>query len=161
MGWLFLSACISVNQTEDIPSSKASQDIAMPTKNIEATIREQLSHRESQISCADLKGEHLHKALIAIVESDDQPPWLPMRAAQCLIELYPKEAETSLISWMHDSKKKGLAFMIAGQCHKLPPKTQKKVIEAGLSGPFASDVRNRLIRLNDSSIQRILDGFSP
>ena len=80
-----------------------------------------------------------------------------MRAAACLAQRYPQQAEKDLIGWVENPKTKGLAFLLAGQLHTLPDDVAKNIATAGLKGPHKRDFRVRLVRLQDPRISPILE----
>ena len=65
---------------------------------------QQLSKRDGAPNCYDLstQQENLQQELKTIIQQDVKPSYVPMRAAQCLLELYPTDVETYR-NWMVDS----------------------------------------------------------
>ena len=139
---LFFLSCAEVPQKELVHDSQV--------------ILKTLSSRDSKINCEDLPKTNLQKELTTIVNSTVRPPWTPMKAASCLMELYPVKAENDLLLWTTDPSKKGLAFLIAGQMKSLPDKQALKIAKAGLQGPHKNDFRIRLEKLNDPRLVSLL-----
>ena len=115
-----------------------------------------LSLRDQKLSCASLSSPQLQKELTDIVDTVERPPWVPMRAAACLTELYPSTSEEDLIRWISSPDKKGLAFLIAGQISKIPDASAIPIAKAGLRGPHARDIRIRLEKQNDVRLKSLL-----
>ena len=116
-----------------------------------------LSVRDSGLDCQTLKADDLQMDLTYVVENVTRPPWAGMRAAACLAELYPTEAQPDFVRWVQDPKTKGLAFLLAGQIKRLPDPVAIEVAQAGLSGPHAPDFRVRLEKVNDIRMKDLLD----
>ena len=55
-----------------------------------------------------------------IVKNIQTPPWVAMRSAQCMLEIYPSEGMEIYNSWMDGSDTLGLAILIANQIEHLP-----------------------------------------
>ena len=146
MLYLFLLACGESPPNESI-QEKESQKQDLITR---------LSARDHQISCASLSSPQLQKDLTEIVDTVERPPWVPMRAAACLTELFPQASKEDLIRWISAPNKKGLAFLIAGQLSKIPDDSAISIAKAGLSGPHSRDIRVRLKKQNDARFASLL-----
>ena len=116
----------------------------------------QLSARDNTISCASLSSPQLQEDLTEIVDTVERPPWVPMRAAACLSDLYPEKSKDDLVRWISAHNKKGLAFLIAGKLSKLPDSAAISIAKAGLEGPHARDIRVRLEKQNDARFESLL-----
>jgi hypothetical protein len=159
MMFLFLLACGSV----DAPPQK--KTVKEDVQNIESdnhtsridTLVQTLSARDQQLSCSMLTLETtLQAELTTIVDTVQRPPWVPMRAAACIAELYPNTSQSDLSRWIVDPQKKGLAFLIAGLVPKLPDDVARLIVLEGLSGPHEHQVRIRLKKLHDPRITPLL-----
>lgn len=140
----------SVDDSLSIHDSKEHLD-----ENIQKTIR-QLSVYDGDIVCESLPEKDRQSTLTYIVENVSRPPWAPMRAATCLAKVYPEEAQEELVRWVGNSKTKGLALLITKQIHTLPTAVAQRVASAGLKGPFAEELRVRLIKQNDERLRELL-----
>jgi len=148
MPYLLLLACGAPSITEPI------QEEVSHTQELIV----QLSARDHQLSCSTLSSSQLKKDLVEIVDTIERPPWVPMRAAACLTELYPQDSKEDLIRWISAPNKKGLAFLIAGQLSKIPDDSAISIAKAGLEGPHALDIRVRLEKQKD---ERFIPLLSP
>ncbi|MFZ5480665.1 MAG: hypothetical protein ACOZNI_28140 [Myxococcota bacterium] len=85
--------------------------------------------------CAAL-GEVAREELAGLAEEDVQPPWVPVRAARCLVELYP-DAETAarVRPWMADPSRAGLALVVVGKLDLLPLAEATELARAALATP--------------------------
>ena len=139
MLYLFFFACGDAPQNEPV-QEKISHKKSLVTY---------LSARDNTISCSSLSSPQLQQDLTEIVDTVERPPWVAMRAAACLSDLYPKKSKDDLARWISAPNKKGLAFLIAGKLSKLPDATAISIAKAGLEGPHALDIRVRLEKQND------------
>ena len=89
----------------------------------------------------------LRDALIARAEPQAMPPWAPMRAAGCLIELFPTDpvTATTVLPWMTDPERGGLALVVAENIDRFPLEISVQLANAAMAAP-ASTSRDRLRR---------------
>ena len=73
--WIFLMAALQAENT---------------------TLIRQLSARDGAPSCTVLaeQTENIQKELLSLISSDAKPSYVPMRAANCLLDLYPSDVAT-------------------------------------------------------------------
>lgn len=76
------------------------------------------------VSC-DALGEAtpaLRAELFELAQSDVMPPWVPMRAADCLIVRYAADAELvpMITPWLTDPERRGLALVVLDRLASLP-----------------------------------------
>jgi hypothetical protein len=122
----------------------------------------QLSMRDGSPSCESLsKGnDEFQRDLKIIVEHVTHPPWAGMRAASCVIELYPEQSLNTFEEWMTQENTMGLAYLLSSKLSEMPESIAIPVAEAGLSGPHSKGVLER-IRLNQSpEIKALTEGDS-
>ena len=151
--YFLLLACGTPTLIES-PTS-VEKNTVVPTET--TSLVTQLSARDSQLDCTQLPTTELRTELISIVDTVERPPWVPMRAAACLAELFPAESQEDLLRWIATPDKKGLAFLIAGQLPKLPDDIAKNVAQAGLNGPHAQEIRLRITKQNDPRLAPLLE----
>ena len=60
------------------------------------------------------------ESLHFIVENIQTPPWVAMRSAQCMLEIYPSEGMDIYNDWMNRPKTLGLTILIVNQIEHLP-----------------------------------------
>ena len=123
----------------------------------EPTLQRQLSQRDSIPSCALLVTQHdnLQMKLQQLVNADIKPSYVPMRAAGCLLELYPRDVDTYR-EWMIAPENKGLAFLVINKMEKMPVEVSVSLAQSGLEGAHAKGVRTRLERVRVVEIQELL-----
>lgn len=105
-----------------------------------------LSLRDGGPGCADLGSLSgaLVPELITLVEQDPPPPWVAMRAADCLARAHTAEALPQLQSWVADPEARGLCLIVLGALDAAPLDPARVVAQAALSGPWAADAREQL-----------------
>ena len=106
----------------------------------------QLSHRDAAPPCTELENTEgqLQPNLMVMVTEVTQPPWVGMRAANCLIERFPVESKETFQEWMRSEQTMGLAYLLGAQLSVLPTEVAIDVGRVGLSGPHAEGVKKRL-----------------
>ncbi|MEQ1567668.1 MAG: hypothetical protein ABMA64_18650 [Myxococcota bacterium] len=76
------------------------------------------------------------ETLRAVVDTVAMPPWVPMRAAQCLMEQHAVEVKEDLLVWVSDPAKKGLGFLVLAALDRLPIEVAVPVAQKALAeGP--------------------------
>ena len=91
-----------------------------------------------------------------IVENVSKPPWAGMRAASCMIELYPKESSALFLDWIVDEKKKGLAYLLASNIDSLPVEQALALVAAALKGPCQEGCKIRFQKSQNESILKMI-----
>ena len=124
------------------------------------TLLRQLSYRDGAPDCKDLSNDNgqLKDDLLVMVNSVIQPPWVGMRAANCLITRFPLESVDTFKSWMQSEQTMGLAYLLGAQISKLPYQIAIEVGRVGLSGPHAEGVRSRLESQEGRVVEDLLKG---
>jgi len=93
----------------------------------EAEVVAALLPRHGQASCADLARQidagALTAALVAVAEGVEHPPWVPMRAARCVVEAAAEDplALRAAEAWLRDEARPGLALMVTQGLDSLEP----------------------------------------
>ncbi|MGC6508993.1 MAG: hypothetical protein ACON4U_11280 [Myxococcota bacterium] len=124
------------------------------------TLLRQLSYRDGAPDCKDLSNDNgqLKDDLLVMVNSVMQPPWVGMRAANCLITRFPLESVDTFKSWMQSEQTMGLAYLLGAQISQLPYQIAIEVGRVGLSGPHAEGVRSRLESQEGRVVEDLLKG---
>ena len=112
-----------------------------------------LSGRHDTLTCNQLQDRipNLQTQLENIVDEVKRPPWAAMKAAQCIIELYPSSSEHSFKKWMLSPNTRGLAILLSNRINSLPPKVSPKIVDWGHTGPHAEVVVPRINQQIDAS----------
>ena len=150
MFFVLLLSCLDSAQTST-PNASVKENVSQKKELIQ-----RLSARDNQLTCASLSSSQLQKDLTEIVDTVTRPPWVAMRAAACLTEIYPKQSQEDLARWISAPDKKGLAFLIAGKLSKLPDTSAIAIAKAGLNGPHARDIHIRIQKQDDARLTPLL-----
>ncbi len=118
-----------------------------------------LSVRDQGPPCSTLIefSDQLQTDLMRIVQDSPKPPWAPMRAANCLIELYPLESKAEFVRWMQSEDTMGLALLLSNQMSILPAELAPDLVSVGLNGPHNKKVRPRILKLNEPRLNILVD----
>ena len=147
----------SPNVSEGPGAQPSTQEKQVSETPYEELVRH-FSMRHQKVTCSDLQDDNpdfpIH--LSRIITDVPLPPWAGMRAAQCMIELYPEQHEAELTRWMQNQKTKGLAVLLAGQIDSLPPHVGLRIASAGMDGPHHQVVQERLTRSQNSKIRALI-----
>ena len=103
-------------QNQSIAEDKSSNDKDYPAEV--QKILPLLISRHS-IPCQELPKTSI-ESLHFIVETIQTPPWVAMRSAQCMLEIYPSEGMDIYNDWINEPDTLGLAILIANQLEHLP-----------------------------------------
>jgi len=106
-----------------------------------------LSLRDGSPPCADVEG--LSKTPVAdlkfLVANATAPPWVGMRAAECLIAGHPTEITAELDTWVTDPELAGLGILTLNRIDALPIEIATHVAALALEkGPERIGARKRL-----------------
>lgn len=96
-----------------------------------------------------------------ILSTETDPPFVPMRAASCLLLLHPREAEADALAWVVDPKATSLTTLVLGRLDTMPLESAKKVALAALGGPHAEMARLRISRLRTPELKALAGDVVP
>ena len=93
--------------------------------------------------------------LLRVVDEIQHPPWVAMRAADCLVTRHASSIEAEMTSWMGDSQKKGLGFLALGHLDAMEPALATRLATAAMAGPYRDEASVRIARSHDESIRAL------
>ena len=145
----------SVQQREKIfehTQNNNALEINLPTSTVDspshpesvATILPSFISRHPS-SCNDIKITSLND-LQYIIEKIPSPPWAGMRAAKCMLELYPEEGISMYIEWMNDTTTLGLAILVGTHIHEFPKSTLDTIFPYVKESPHIERIKKSIIR---------------
>jgi hypothetical protein len=122
-----------------------------------ATVFKQLANRDGPPDCSSLAVQtaDIKAQLSELIEADAKPSYVPMRAANCLLELYPSDVET-YVKWMSKPEYRGLAFLVIGKIDSLPIDVGVTLARAGLEAVHSEEIATRLQKVEVPEIQQVL-----
>jgi hypothetical protein len=95
--------------------------------------------------------------LIWLMDHVEQPPWVGMRAAECIIANHAEAETVRLHQWVADPDRKGLMLMILSRLDKLPEPLAHSLAKATLAGPHRELARPRLMRSNHVPVRALVE----
>ena len=95
----------------------------------DVAVHRALSVRHKTLSCTEVEALSTEplQTLRNMVAHASAPPWAPMRAASCIVELHPVEAQPDLERWVSDSKLEGLRIQTLKQLPTMPEAVARAV----------------------------------
>lgn len=115
----------------------------------EAELIRALSARDGAPSCAELEAmvPAPVTSMQAIVEHVTMPPWVGMRAADCLVTGHATEIRPVIEGWVTHPDLKGLRILALGQLDAMPADVAVAIATKAIqAGPDAADARRRVAR---------------
>ncbi|NCG19916.1 MAG: hypothetical protein GWP91_12980 [Rhodobacterales bacterium] len=119
----------------------------------ELTLHQALSARHNVPSCEQLEEgiDHPATAWLNLSEHAATPPWVPLRAATCLIKRHAENpaVKNAFLRWVSEERWMGLGKQLLNQLDQLPESHAIEVATQALAnGPASLDAKGRV--LNDS-----------
>ena len=127
-----------------------------PTEGQREVIR-LLGARDSGVDCA-VVAELGQGGLVEIVEEIEQPPWVGMRAARCLVELHGEAegTEAVLVRWVSEERWKGLGYLVLNLLDELPEGVAVRVATAAVTvGPDPEGARERVLKAGSAGVRGV------
>jgi len=106
-----------------------------------------LQVRHEAPTCESLAkmSESVADDLLWLIQNTKSPPWVGIRAAQCVIREHTEAKADTIDTWVTDPQYKGLAVLTFGLLDELPESVAMRFATLALEGPMAEDARKRLI----------------
>lgn len=117
-----------------------------------------LSVRHPEPLCAEIESMTPTPVatLLRMVDEASQPPWVPMRAAGCLLLRHPLDIRERLDAWVTDPHLQGLGILVVSRLDALPIEIAREVARKALSeGPDPEGTRERLRRLQTPELRAL------
>lgn len=158
-------ACGGNTETPASPAPDAAAPEApapAPTADDHAAMLKAISVRKPEPGCQTL--DQLAKDPVAaykkIIATEKEPPYVPMRAATCLLTQHPREGEAEAVLWAADPEAEVLVMTVLGRLDTMPLDAAKKIAMAALKGPHKEAARLRIARLRTPEL-KALAGSTP
>ncbi len=97
--------------------------------------------------------ESLVEDLVWLVDHATQPPWVGLRAAQCLLVEHPAAAQPSFEGWLSTEGHRGLAILVSQRIDEIPLPIATSLAVVALAGPEEETVHPRFARCGVPEIQ--------
>jgi hypothetical protein len=120
------------------------------------TLRQWLSHHDFA-GCASVRSAKISVSQWAeVAERVEVPPWVPIRAAICVVELYGEEGLSAYLRWVAAPQWLGLSRVVVERIDILPEDAALSVAKAALNGPDEEYVMRRLKNSAHPAVQQLL-----
>jgi hypothetical protein len=93
--------------------------------------------------------------LLRVVNEVERPPWVAMRAADCLVTRHAPSIESEMTSWMGDRERKGLGLLALGHLDDMEPALATRIASAAMAGPYRDAASVRIARSRQDSIRAL------
>jgi len=115
--------------------------------------------RDAAPPCSELEAMTTTPAatFLYLVENASQPPWVGIRAAECLIQGHAQSIQPQLESWVSNSETKGLGYLALNHLDAMPIEVATSVATAALAGPEAEGARSRIQNAQTPEIRALAD----
>jgi hypothetical protein len=127
--------------------AQAIKPIAPPKPSAEQmALYQAMKVRDPAPSCEGLVplSTTLDTDLIWLVDHVQQPPWVGIRAAQCVVSHHADVQADTIEAWMTDPSKMGVAILTLRLLDTLPEPTAIRFATAALAGPLSEKATLRL-----------------
>ena len=94
-------------------------------------------------SLAELSDD-LANDLVWLVDNAKRPPWVGIRAAQCVVREHTDAKADTIDTWVSDPTYKGVAMLTFGLLDELPEAAAIRFTTIALESPLADEARKRL-----------------
>lgn len=135
----------------------ADSPAAVPSASQQALVRA-LSPRESPAACSALGAlsSDLAGDLVWVADHVTAPPWVGMRAAECLLQDHAGTAGPYLRAWLTEPEARGLAWLVLDRLDTLPQPLALELARVAIAeGPDAGGARKRIARSDSAEIRAI------
>lgn len=85
-----------------------------------------------------------------------EPTMVPMRAATCLLQQHPREAEAEALKWVADPNASSLTTVALNRLDTLPADSAMKIAQAALAGPHKDLAKMRIARLRTPELKALV-----
>lgn len=93
--------------------------------------------------------------LMFLVEQAVQPPWVAVRAADCLLQLDPLGTQSAARRWVVAQDSRGLALLTLGKLDSLPRPMAIDLAQTARRGALAADATPRIAKAQTAEIRAI------
>lgn len=164
MRWLLLLSLVACKKNppeaapvESAPVAATGDKPAPSVAQLQGVAR-QLAAHDGPPDCAAIEAELAADPVatwLYVVNTVSMPPATPMRAAGCLIRLHPEAAADAMVQWVTTPGFEGLGKLVLAELPSLPEPVAVRVVEAGLRGGLAAEVRGAAAAAPQAGVQAL------
>ena len=132
---------------------------AVPTPSTSQTaLYNAMKMRENAPDCSELKqySDTVADDLLWLMDNANQPPWVGIRAAQCILTDHAVEKARVIDGWVVDPDRRGLAILALGMLDTLPEPVALRLAKKALAGPLAADAKKRIANSKRPAVKALL-----
>ncbi len=118
-----------------------------------------LSARDGAFDCAAVEALATDSVALLreLVDHAQNPPWVAMRAADCLVTGHAVEAAADLDAWVVDPERRGLGILVLGRLDVLPePMAISLAQRAMTAGPNPTSAKRRIERATSAAVRAVV-----
>ena len=93
--------------------------------------------------------------LLRVVNEVERPPWVAMRAADCLVTRHAPAIEVEMTSWMGDRDRQGLGLLALNHLDEMEPALATRIASAAMAGPYRDAASTRIAHSDVESVRAI------
>lgn len=98
------------------------------------------------------------ETLLRLVEEVELPPWVPMRAAECLTTRHAEQIDDHLRRWVVGAETRGLGRLVVDHLDHVPrPLARELALSALREGPEPELARARITRLRTPELRDLAE----
>lgn len=122
-----------------------------------------LSVRDPEPDCATVEALSPTPlaTLLLVIQHAEQPPWVGIRAATCVLDRHAQLASPALFAWVEGPTTRGLALLVLDRLDRLPDPLALELAAAALKGPHAADAAERVARSSKAELRALLSPSPP
>lgn len=122
-----------------------------------------LSVRDPEPDCATVEALSPTPlaTLLLVIQHAEQPPWVGIRAATCVLDRHAQLASPALLDWVEGPRTRGLALLVLDRLDRLPEPLALDLAAAALKGPHAADAAERVARSSKAELRALLPSSPP
>jgi len=141
------------------PADPTATDPAPKPSPTQSAVYAALQGRHDPPTCESLNSASpdLANDLIWLMKHANQPAWVGVRAAYCVLTEYADEKASVIDTWVVDPERRGLAILTIGMLDKMPHAHAERIAAKALAGPHAADARKHLTESGDPKLMNLVD----
>ena len=138
--------------------ASATEPTVQPTSS-QSALYDALKGREDPPTCEALNAlsTQLADDLIWLMDHANQPAWVGVRAAYCVLTQHADDKAAEIDTWVTDPDRRGLAILTIGFLNKLPDAHIERIAAKALAGPHAADARKHLSESGDPKLMNLVE----
>ena len=137
----------------------ASEPAVQKPSHSQSALYDALKGREDPPTCETLAtlSPQLADDLIWLMDNANQPAWVGVRAAYCVLTQHADDKALEIDTWVTDPDRRGLAILTIGFLDKMSDKHVERIAAKALAGPHAADARKHLSESGNPKLMKLVE----